>query len=80
MQRPNMHFARVIEADEAVETIPQVSSHHGGGRADFFHAPDPSIYLLVDPPKRHGKFKSWFALAFFGGLLIALAIVAILNS
>jgi hypothetical protein len=80
MQRPSMHYAPIIEADHVAEVTPQVATRNGGGRVDFSHVPDPSIYLLVDPPKRHGKFKSWFALAFFGGLLIALAIVTILNS
>jgi hypothetical protein len=74
-----MYSTQIIEADEVAEVTPQVSTHNGGGRVDFSHMPDPSIYLLVDPPKRRPRFRSWLALAFFGGILIALAIVAILN-
>lgn len=80
MQRPSMQSTQVIEAEKVNDVVPQVSARNGGARMNYFPEPDPSIYLLVDPPKRHGKFRSWFALAFFGGLLIALAIVFILNS
>ncbi len=74
-----MHYTPAIEAENAAEVMPQVSARNDGARVNYFPEPDPSIYLLVDPPKRRGKFRSWFALAFFGGVLIALAIVAILN-
>lgn len=38
---------------------------------------DPSSHFIVEPPQRPTKFRSWFALAVFFGILMALAIVAI---
>jgi hypothetical protein len=75
-----MRSTSVIEAHESFEVPAKVSGQNGVGRVDNFPVPDPSIYFLVDPPQRRRRFRSWFALAFFGGILIALAIVAILSS
>ena len=75
-----MAHTRVLEADE-VSTVAHAASPLASRPAvDFSHVPDLSNYLLVDPPKRHRKFRSWFALAVFAGVLMALVIVAILNS
>jgi hypothetical protein len=52
-------------------------SHRRARRSDRAFAEDPSVHFLVDPPKTRTQFKSWFALAFFAGLLLALAIIAI---
>ena len=75
-----MAYTTVIEADK-VSTVAQSASPRATRAAvDFSQVPDLSSYLLVDPPKRHRKFRSWFALAVFAGVLMALAIVVIMNS
>jgi hypothetical protein len=75
-----MQFGPVAEADSPAATNRQFSLRGGRGRIDFSQAADPSAYFLVDPPKRHTRFRSWFALAVFAGILMALGIVALLNS
>jgi hypothetical protein len=47
--------------------------------AIFSDMPDPSVHFLVDNPQRHTGFRSWFGLAFFAGLLVGLAIWAIMS-
>jgi hypothetical protein len=75
-----MQFGPIAEADSPATTNRQFSLREGRGRTNFSQAADPSLYFLVDPPKRHTRFRSWFALAVFAGILMALGIVALLNS
>ena len=51
---------------------------HGRHGAAFSETPDPSFQFLVDPPRRHTRFQSWFALAFFSGILMGLLILAMI--
>lgn len=46
---------------------------------DFSHIADPSVHFLVDPPRLRVKFRNWFLVAVFAGVLMALAMVAIMN-
>jgi len=74
-----MQHTSVIEADEPSEVTAQVSSNPGPRDAVFSSITDPSAYLLVEPPRRNTRFRSWFALAIFAGIVIALAIVTLMN-
>ena len=79
MKRQSMQFASVLEADAPATSSRQIPLREVRSRVDFSQAADPSAYFLVDPPKRHTRFRSWFALAVFAGMLMALGIVAILS-
>jgi len=80
-----MQHTSVIEADEPSEVAAQVSSSSGSGSgpgprdAVFSTIADPSAYLLVEPARRNTRFRSWFALAIFAGILIAMGIVVLMN-
>jgi hypothetical protein len=74
-----MQYRSVIEAGEPSEVTAQVTSNPGPRDAVFSSITDPSVYLLVEPPRRNTRFRSWFALAIFAGILIAMAIVVLMN-
>ncbi|HKS80015.1 MAG TPA: hypothetical protein VJR23_00790 [Candidatus Acidoferrales bacterium] len=68
------------EAQKAKSVSASAPAHEGraqGAARPLDQAGDPSSHFIVEPPQRPTKFRSWFALAVFFGILMALAIVAI---
>jgi hypothetical protein len=74
MERERSVVAPPIEDSSSVAEESRSSSRRG--RTDPAFDVDPSIHFIVDPPRKPQKFQSWFALAIFMGVLLALAIVA----
>lgn len=74
-----MTYAPVLEADAETSISDPASSRSVRPAIDFSHIADPSAHFLVDPPRHRVKFRNWFLIAVFAGVLMALAMVAIMN-